>query len=226
MNITVNYIEQTITIQKDKVTSIEILNKKYLWRFIYDLNRVNENDKIEEIKVFDNQLKDINMTGKMWIISDFFNLDVNSKKNITSLNKYIQSQMNETTIVECAKLYEKLYTKFQNLFANLDLPICIENEFSVDNLIKLFKINFYKKETLLENLLLIIDIEKVFKNHDVIVLINICIFLNKDEIIELEKYAIYNQVPLLLVDSINSGIKNKYEKKLIIDEDLSESVIE
>ena len=108
---------------------------------------------------------------------------------------------------------------------NLDLPIEISNDFDVDSLLKTFKISFKLGNNLLENLFLIVDIEKIFHLHEVVVLINIKQFLNSCEIIELEKYAIYNKVYLMLVDSRSYGVSTKYEKKLLIDTDLSECVL-
>ena len=47
----------------------------------------------------------------------------------------------------------------------------------------------------------------------------------KNELIELYKYAIYNNVNIFLVDSQSYGVTLKYEKKLIIDDNLDEFVL-
>lgn len=225
MKLLLNYIDESIPLENDKVTSLEILHTKYLWRFLQDLTKLNNNTELETIRIIDNQLNDVNITNKILIIMDFFNIEINNKKNITLLAKYITNKIPEATITSYNNLYQKLYLKMKTLLNEFDLPITIENEFDIENLLKIFKISFQEKETLIEKLLLLIDIEKIMNIHSIIVLVNIKQFLNIDELKELEKYSIYNKIPLLLVDANSYGKATEYEYKLIIDSDLSEIVI-
>ncbi len=96
---------------------------------------------------------------------------------------------------------------------------------SIDNILKQLKVSFNVQDNLLDNLLLILDIEHVFQFNDLLIFVNLKQYLNKVELIELYKYAIYNKVQILLIDSQSYGCTQNYEKKLIIDENLEEIVL-
>lgn len=104
----------------------------------------------------------------------------------------------------------------------MDLNIDINNDFDLDLMIKLLNITIKSKDNLLDNLFLLIDIEKELNINKIIVFINLKQYLNKNELIELYKYLLYNNIVVLLIDSQSYGICNEYEKKIIIDEELEE----
>ena len=78
---------------------------------------------------------------------------------------------------------------------------------------------------MLDNLLLLIDLENTLKFNNILVFVNLKQYLSKNELIEFYKYAIYNKIQILLIDSQAYGVTLEYEKKLIIDENLDEFVI-
>ena len=87
------------------------------------------------------------------------------------------------------------------------------------------KISINKTDDLLNNLLLLIDLEKVLKINEILFFINLKQYLSQEELIEFYKYAIYNEIKIVLVDSQSYGVKLDYEKKLIIDANLDEFVL-
>lgn len=87
------------------------------------------------------------------------------------------------------------------------------------------KISINKTDDLLDNLLLLIDLEKVLKINEILFFINLKQYLSQEELIEFYKYAIYNEIKIVLVDSQSYGVKLDYEKKLIIDANLDEFVL-
>ena len=72
---------------------------------------------------------------------------------------------------------------------------------------------------------MLIDLEKILKLNSILFFINLKQFLNNDELIELYKYAIYNNIIIVLIDSQSYGVPLKFEKKLIVDSDLEEFVL-
>ena len=116
-----------------------------------------------------------------------------------------------------------------NLFSSsldyIDLPIYIEEDINIDNIIKLMNIKIKKEENILKNLFIFVDIIKELQNYNLLVLVNLKQYLTKEELNEFYKYAIYNKVALLLIDNISYGIAQKYEKKLIIDDNLEEYIV-
>ena len=122
-------------------------------------------------------------------------------------------------------LYSKMVKQYSKILNDVEMPLKIESEFSVDNLNKLMKISVDTKEDLLDNLLLLIDLEKALKLNNLLVFVNLKQYLSKNELSELYKYAIYNEVNIFLVDSQSYGVCLKYEKKHIIDENLDEFML-
>ena len=105
------------------------------------------------------------------------------------------------------------------------MPIVINESINLEDIIKLSKINIKYTVNLLENILLVIDIERILKLNSILFFINLKQYLSKDELKELYKYAIYNNIKICLIDSQSYGVNIEYEKKLIIDSDLEEFVI-
>jgi len=105
------------------------------------------------------------------------------------------------------------------------LPFSIDGEVDIDNLLKVLKLGINEKDELLDNLFLLIDIEKIFNGENILIFVNLKQYLSKKELIELYKYAIYNQIQIILIDSQCYGGTLDYENKLIIDENLDEFVI-
>lgn len=124
-----------------------------------------------------------------------------------------------------AIIFYHIFSLRTSLLNEIDLPLCVDNEFNFDNLSKLIKIAIETKDELLDNLLLLIDLERVLKSKCLLVFVNLKQYLSKNELIELYKYAIYNNVNIFLVDSQSYGVTLKYEKKLIIDDNLDEFVL-
>ena len=89
----------------------------------------------------------------------------------------------------------------------------------------MFKLSINSKDEIIEKLLLLIDIEKIFHINKLLIFVNLKQYLTKEELKELYKYSIYNNVKILLIDSECYGTCNEFEKKLIIDENLEEFVL-
>ena len=106
-----------------------------------------------------------------------------------------------------------------------DIDLDFNFDISFENIIKSLKISINKKDNLLSNIMLIIDLEKELKQSKILFFINVKQLLNKIEIEEICKYALYNEINICFVDSQAYGGCNKYERKLIIDEELYELMI-
>ena len=106
----------------------------------------------------------------------------------------------------------------------MDLPLTVVDK-DINNIVKLIKLSINYKNDLLDNLLLLIDLEKILKISNILIFVNLKQYLEQEELIELYKYAIYNQIKIILIDSQAYGTKLLYEKKLIIDKDLVEFML-
>ena len=63
------------------------------------------------------------------------------------------------------------------------------------------------------------------KSSKFIVFVNLKQYLDDNELKELYKYSIYNNVNIILIDSQCYGCSHDFEKKLIVDNNLVEFVV-
>ena len=104
----------------------------------------------------------------------------------------------------------------------MDLNIDINNDFDLDLIVKLLNVSIKNKDNILDNLFLLADIEHELNISKLLVFVNLKQYLNEQELIELYKYLLYNNIVVLLIDSQAYGVCNEYEKKIIIDNELEE----
>lgn len=226
MKIKINYLENMILLNNEKIISIEIENKSYFYRIVSNLYSIINGDIQEDITIYDNDNKELNISNKIKIFVDFFNIDFDSKKYTNDINKYIINEMDENDKVNLIKSYNKLISTFLKILNKSELPLQILEEITIDNIIKNLKLTINSKNTLLENLMLIIELEKTLKTNNLLIFINLKQYLNNQELIELYKYAIYNSINIILIDSQCYGTTINYENKLIVDSNLDEFMLQ
>ena len=225
MNLKINYFDNNIKIENDYIQVIEIENKKTFYRLVSDLYKIKNDEKLDEVFFYDDNNQEINMYNKVDLYVNFFDIDLNSKKNLNALNKNIINSLTDNVKEEILNNFKKLAKSFTKILSDIDLPLSLNDNITVEDIIKLLKISINKTDDLLNNLLLIIDLEKVLKINEILFFINLKQYLSQEELIEFYKYAIYNEIKIVLVDSQSYGIKLDYEKKLIIDVNLDEFVL-
>ena len=225
MNLKINYFDNNIKIENNYIQVIEIENKKTFYRLVSDLYKIKNDEKLDEVFFYDDNNQEINMYNKVVLYVNFFDIDLNSKKNLNALNKNIINSLTDNVKEEILNNFKKLSKSFIKILSDIDLPLSLNDNITVDDIIKLLKISINKTDDLLNNLLLLIDLEKVLKINEILFFINLKQYLSQEELIEFYKYAIYNEIKIVLVDSQSYGIKLDYEKKLIIDANLDEFVL-
>lgn len=222
MRLSIKYIDNVITFDNRSINCLEIENKSYFYKIVNDINNISIGNVIEDVIFTDDEYKELNLSNKINITFDYFNFDFNSKKIISIINKKVNENISINDKDDLSKLYNKIRKIYLPILNDMDLNIDINNDFDLDLMIKLLNITIKSKDNLLDNLFLLIDIEKELNINKIIVFINLKQYLNKNELIELYKYLLYNNVVVLLIDSQSYGICNEYEKKIIIDEELEE----
>lgn len=222
MRLSIRYIDNVITFNNSSINCLEIENKSYFYKIVNDINNISVGNVIEDVIFTDDEYKELNLSNKINIIFDYFNFDFNSKKIISIINKKVNDNISINDKDNLSKLYNRIRKIYLPILNDMDLNIDINNDFDLDLIIKLLNITIKSKDNLLDNLFLLIDIEKEININKIIVFINLKQYLNKNELIELYKYLLYNNIVVLLIDSQSYGICNEYEKKIIIDEELEE----
>lgn len=224
MNLSVDYFDNQIIFTSGYINAIEIENKRYFYRFVNDLYSVYTNGYSDNLK-FINDNKEINMNGKTKVFINYFDFQFDSKKYTNEISKFVSNYISEEDTKNLINLYSKMTKIYKKALNDIDLPLYVENDISIDNINKLMKLGISPKEELLDNLMLLIDLEHTLKTNNLLIFVNLKQYLTKDEVVELYKYAIYNEIMIMLVDSISYGVTLKNEKKYIIDENLDEFML-
>lgn len=224
MNLSVDYLDNKIVFANEYINAVEIENKRYFYRFVNDLYSVYINGYSDNLKFIQDN-KEINMNGKIKVFINYFDFQFDSKKYTNEISKFVSSYINEDDTKNLINLYGKMTRIYKKALNDIDLPLYVENDISIDNINKLVKLGISSKEELLDNLMLLIDLEHTLKTNNFLVFVNLKQYLTKDEVVELYKYAIYNEITIMLVDSICHGVTLKNEKKYIIDENLDEFML-
>ena len=225
MNLIYTFLDNKIDLYNDYVNSIEILNNNYFYRLTNLVYKYSNNQETEEFYFTENN-EEIKLNKKIRIITNYYDFDFNNKKYINELIKNISNNTDDNILLKLNNNYNKLYKVLSSLINSVDLnfKVDINDEFSINEILNNFNLSIPSKDNLLDNLILLIDIEKQFNINKVLVFLNLKDYLSREDIIEFEKYCIYNNMYVILFD--NSKYKNNsYEKKFLIDNDLSEVIL-
>lgn len=225
MKIKLDFIDSVIDFDISNIYSFEIHNKKYLYRISNLFYLLSNGDLPEEVDCFDKENNEIKVNGKIRIFSDYFDFGFDSKKNLNDITKYIVSNIEQIDNGNIMKTYSKLCKLINNELLKTELPVSISTDDNIENIIKMFKYKINQNEDLLDNLLLILDLEIVLNSNKVLCFINLKQYLSSEEILEFYKYASYNSINVIMIESTRYDYFTNYEKIIIIDQSLDESMI-
>lgn len=221
----ITYFENDFFTSNEHIQTIEIENKATFYRFIKDLTQFANKEIIDDIKIFNEENKEITSNINLSVIIDYFDIDFNSKKNINESTRLIKSNIDEIQYQELLKEHKKMKKILDKILSNIELPISINDDMDFDALLKNMKLAINSDNVLINNLLLLIDINKILNYNKTLVFVNLKQYLSQDELCEFYKYAIYNATSIILVDSQCYGPTLEYEKKIIIDSNLDEFLL-
>lgn len=215
-------LENKITFEEGKINVLEIYNKKFFRRMIEILNSEEEAEN-NEIVFLDNE-KRVELKKNVLVFTDLFNIDFNSKKIITKIYNELIESIKKRQDDELENLTIKLRNYLIEEINELPFEFNINSELEINDLLKAFnlKIDTTCYTTIVEKIEFIINIIANLKMATILVIPNLKVYLEKEEIIEIYKYSLYNNIKLLILEnSSNEKIEN-YEIKNIIDKEFDE----
>lgn len=225
MKIKIDFIDSIIDFDNSNVYSFEIHNKKYLYRISSLFYSISDGDLPEEIECFDKDNNELKISNKIRFFSEYFDFGFDSKKYSTDITKYILSNIEQYDSENILRTFSKLCKLIDNELQKTDLSISVSTEEGIENVIKMFKLKINQKEDLLDNLLLIVDLEVALNSNKILCFMNLKQFLTKEEVIEFYKYATYNSIKIIMIESTKYDYFSNYEKVIVIDQSLDESMI-
>ena len=225
MKIKIDFIDSIIDFDNSNVYSFEIHNKKYLYRISSLFYGISNGDLPEEIECFDKENNELKLSNKIRFFSEYFDFGFDSKKYSTDITKYILSNLEQYDSENILRTFSKLCKLIDKELQKTDLSISVSNDEGIDNVIKMFKLKINQKDDLLDNLFLIVDLEVALNSNKILCFMNLKQFLTKEEVLEFYKYATYNSIKVIMIESSKYDYFGDYEKVIVVDQSLDENMI-
>ena len=209
----------------DKCYSIQIENKRLYQSILSEC--MNEDDE-KQLILIDNKENCCEIEKHILFISDPYNEEVNNKKILTKIYEMISKSINEN-IELTTKIDTNLY-KIREIIINEanELPIEFEalDDIKTTDILNLFKLKIDTKSyiTIVDRINLMIEIMSITKSDLILCFFNLKSILEKEQILEIEKYALYHNIKLLLIEpNLYDNIEN--EITLQINKNFEDEII-
>ena len=153
--------------------------------------------------IFSENDQQIEIDGKIELLIDYYNLNVNSRTNLnklyTKLNDEAISEMNYQEML----IFKGNVSEYLNgLIEKFDYDVRYEQDFSMINLFKAVGVEFEKdSDNLVGKLIDYIKIINQIVMPKCFVLLNLHTCMSRNNIKELYKYSSYQKINLLLVEN-------------------------
>ena len=217
--------ENEIEFKENSVNVLEIVDKKLFSNFINNINE-QSNEAINDdnsVVLFDENER-VQISKNIYLMTDLFNIDLNEKKIINKFYNLIAENIRNNQDNQL----ENLIINFRNYLINeineLPFEFTMDDDLEISYLLKIFKVKIDVSCycTIMEKIEFIINVLSTLKIANILVIPNLKTYLNEEELVELYKYSVYNNINLLVVENSTSEKKLKYEVKNIIDENFDE----
>lgn len=213
MELSIFGLEHKIVFDDSHINILEIKDKKFFRKILFLLNNITKEEN--EIVLMDN-LKRLAIDKEIYMVFDLYNIEYNSKKILNKLYTIIADNINLSEKTEL----DELVFKFRNFLVKEinELPFEFEmkSDIEIEDVLKIFalKIDESCYFELLEKVEFLIDIIKKFKIAKILVLPNLKTYFTNEELVEIYKYAKYNDVYLLIIQNEIEESILEYEKNI------------
>lgn len=218
--------ENEIVFNEENISVLVVNNPKCFSHILEELNGEMNGINSNEIFLLDEEGNEFNISKEMYMVFDLFNIDYNSKKILNQIYEIISDNIDKSTDYEIENIITKLRNYIIQEINELPFEFTMKDELEIPEILKLYnlKIDSSSYTSVLERVEILIDIISTMKLARILVIPNLKAYMSNEELIELYKYSLYNDVKLLLIERTNSEIL-KYEQTLIVDENFNDEII-
>lgn len=223
MKLKINGFENEIKFESGNIYVIEINNPKCFSNILQIINDKINGLESSEIFLLDNNDEILNMSKEMYIVFDVFNIEYNSKKILNKLYELIEKNINTNQDLQLENMMLKVRNYLIEEINELPFEFTMKQELDILEILKIFgvKIDESCYISILEKIEMLIDIIATLKIARVLIIPNLKQYLTKEELVEIYKYSLYNNINLLLIERENKE-KLEYEKVLTIDKEYND----
>jgi len=226
MILKINGFENKLKIRENEVEIIEILNSKCYSHIINEINqKVNGIEDSNEIFLLDDEENEIKFKENAYMVFDIFNINYNSKTILNKLYSIIDKNIEVSGSYEIYNLYIKMRNLIIQEINELPFEFEMEDNMKIVDLLKLYelKIDTSNYINVINKIEILIDLISTLKIAKILIIPNLKLFLNSEELVELYKYSLYNNINLISIER-NLTEKLEYEKHFIIDENFNDFI--
>ena len=209
----------------NNINVLIISNKECFLHVLECINSKNQGLENNEIFLLDSENNELNMEKNILILFDVFNIEYNSKKFLNKIYDIVSNNIKLKNDYIIEELIFKLRNYIIEEINELPFEFLMKDEVDILDILKLFslKIDSRSYTTILERIELVIDMLSIIQPDTLLIIPNLKLYMSDEEIIELYKYSLYNNINLLVVEQKFNN-KLEYENVLLIDENFEETV--
>ena len=212
--------QRKIKIEDNIIYTLVFENKKYYRENIIEL--INQHKGNEGSYILSNDNKEISFDKNSFIITDIFNIDINSKRVLTKIYNLLLKE-----IVEDISSYNELSTNirlyFEKLLFNSSLEIEQGEEIDMSSLLKLGDFKLYvEQDDILEKFVKFLKVLTELCGCKIIFVVGLHTVFTQDEIIEIYKEVCLNKINIINIEYqqfYNLSNENYKEIVYIFDKD-------
>ncbi len=220
MKIRIIGLENEIDLNSDDVVNVIIIKDvNYFSNIIKIINDSMNGIETNEVFLLGDEEEELKINKECYLLLDLFNIDYNSKKVLTKIYDYIEDNVKNNQDYEVERLVLKIRNYLIQEINELPFEFTMKSELEITEILKLFslKIDDENYQTILEKVEILIDILSTLEISKILIIPNLKLYLNNNELVELYKYSLYNDIKLILIER-EDYCKLKYEKVITIDE--------
>ena len=172
----------------------------------------------EVVTFFDENLNVINDNEPCFSILNIMDLDLNTKKNLNSLNKILQKTTYENFYKDLENLKTRISEIVKTISLELEVSISIKDEIKTDDLFKIMEIKFAEnQENILEKLINYIIVMSKLQRKYIFLVLHLKEYLTEEEISVLIKELSLHEIFIIDFETRDFPIDVGIDSKIVID---------
>lgn len=226
MKLRINGFENEIIFGDKNINVLEIKDAKCFTHIIDILNQEINGIENNEIFLLDENEDELKIEKEMYLVFDLFNIDYNNKKILNKIYELINRSIKNTQELDIYEMVFKLRNYLIQEINELPFEFVMKSDISIPEVLKLFDLRIDKSNytNILERIEILIDLLSVLSISQILVVPNLKMYLSDEELVELYKYSLYNNVKLLVIERECTS-KLKYECIFSVDEMFNDEII-
>lgn len=225
MIIRISNFESDIAISDEYVRVLEIEDKTLFINIVQSINSLCYNQDSDEYILLLNGDEQLSFSKDAYFIFDVLNIDFNDRKILNKLYSRIKSNLylDDDIREKLESHYIEMFNLIDSTLLEFPFEFTFKTELVIEDLLKLYGIKLINEgQSFMDKILYLIDLISMLDLCEVLIFCNIKSFFTNDQLEEIYKHIIHNQINVLLLEGSSTDQILKYEKKNRIDMDFDD----